>query len=258
MTRVQEDRIRNEHVRGMFYDIPSVRNMIAARQMDFVGKVVRGPWTSPPKRMLTACCNNKRLACRPNHHNKDSLVKNLKLLFANVSDVVIDDRGTIKDWINEAHNEQYWNQLIYCLLDKEAELPERPAEWTRRRRSPRNHDQSRAEQPFPPSPPRPQREENAPPSPPRRQRVPPRRRRANQPNFDRDYIEENVGRTLYDSLKIFGLGFGATEAEVKAKYRAMSRIYHPKKHDPEKTGKTHEEASNFSSYSIMQINIYAK
>ena len=245
MTRVQEERIRNEHVRDMFYDIPRVRNMIAARQMDFIGKVIRGPWASPPKRMLTACCNNKRLACRPNHHNKDSLVKNLKLLFARVNEVVIDDKGTIKDWINEASNAQYWNQLVRCLLDSEAELPERPAEWPRRRRSPRNHEQSRTEQPFPPSPPRPQRDEDAPPSPPRRRRVPPRRRRAAQPEADRDYIPENVGRSLFDSLKVLGLGLGATEREVKTNYRALSRMYHPDKHDPDKTGMTHEEANEF-------------
>ena len=32
MYKVQEDRIQNEKVRRMFYSIPCVRNMIAARQ----------------------------------------------------------------------------------------------------------------------------------------------------------------------------------------------------------------------------------
>ena len=65
-------------------------------------------------------------------------MKNLKLLFADVTDVVIDDRGSIKYWINEASEEQYWNQLVKRLLDRDTDLPERPAEWTHRRRSPRN------------------------------------------------------------------------------------------------------------------------
>jgi len=43
MTKVQEDRIRNENIRKMFYSIPCVRNMIAARQADFIGKMIRGP-----------------------------------------------------------------------------------------------------------------------------------------------------------------------------------------------------------------------
>jgi len=43
MSTVQEQRLRNGKVRDMFYSIPCVRNMIAARQMDFVGKMIRGP-----------------------------------------------------------------------------------------------------------------------------------------------------------------------------------------------------------------------
>ena len=74
---------------------------------------------------------------------------------------------------------------------------------------------------------------------------PPRRESANTHSDDRDYIEENVGRSLYDSLKILGVGLGATETEVKVKYRALSRINRPDKHDSTKTGMTYEEAENF-------------
>jgi hypothetical protein len=58
MTRVHEERIRNEHVRQMFYDIPRVSNMIAARQLDFIWKTVRGPSDRSAQQMLTACCNH--------------------------------------------------------------------------------------------------------------------------------------------------------------------------------------------------------
>jgi hypothetical protein len=40
MSNVQEDRIRSEKVREMFYSIPCVQNMIAARQADFIGKMI--------------------------------------------------------------------------------------------------------------------------------------------------------------------------------------------------------------------------
>ena len=43
MSTVQEQRLHNGKVRDMFYSIPCVRNMIMARQMDFVGKMIRGP-----------------------------------------------------------------------------------------------------------------------------------------------------------------------------------------------------------------------
>ena len=43
---------------------------------------------------------------------------------------------------------------------------------------------------------------------------------------------------MFDSLKIFDLGYAASYAEVKAKYSAMARIYHPDQHNPERTGLT--------------------
>ena len=45
--RVCEEWIRNEHVRHMFYNIPRVSNMIAAHQLDFIGKTVHGPSNRP-------------------------------------------------------------------------------------------------------------------------------------------------------------------------------------------------------------------
>jgi DnaJ-class molecular chaperone len=60
----------------------------------------------------------------------------------------------------------------------------------------------------------------------------------------------NVGKVRYDSLRILGLREGATEGgategEGKAAYRAMSRIYHPDKHNSGFTGMSDEEAVEF-------------
>jgi hypothetical protein len=65
MTKVREQRLHNDKVRQMFYSIPCVRNMIAARQMDFIGKMIRGPPDRPSRNMITACCNHKRRVGRP-------------------------------------------------------------------------------------------------------------------------------------------------------------------------------------------------
>ena len=61
------------------------------------------------------------------------------------------------------------------------------------------------------------------------------------PNEDRDWIKVNVGKVLYDSLKVLELGLGASEAEVKMRYREFSRTYHPDKHRSKVTGKTNKE-----------------
>ena len=101
-------------------------------------------------------------------------------------------------------------------------------------------DQTKSSNSNPPPPPPPpglppQRRQQAPPPPPppRRDREPPPQRAEHR---DRDWIAANVGKVRYDSLRILGLREGATEGEVKAAYQAMSRIYHPDKHNSGFTG----------------------
>jgi hypothetical protein len=131
----------------MFYDIPCVINMIATRQLGFLGKVVQGPHDSPARWMLTACCQHKRKRKRPYLHNKDVIVQNLQLLFSQIPEVVIDDYGSMKDWFKEVSHKSNWTALVRCLLDKQAPLPAQPTTWPPpHQRSPRGH-------PSPPSPP---------------------------------------------------------------------------------------------------------
>ena len=106
----------------------------------------------------------------------------------------------------------------------------------------RRNQLSNSNPPSPPGLPPPCRQQAPPPPPPPRQDREPPPSQAGHSN--RDWIAANVGRVRYDSLKILGLSEGATEGEVKAAYRAMSRIYHPDKHNSRLTGKS-EEAVEF-------------
>jgi curved DNA-binding protein CbpA len=47
------------------------------------------------------------------------------------------------------------------------------------------------------------------------------------------------------SLKILGLGLGASEMEIKVHYRQLTRKYHPDKNGTASTGLTTAEASDF-------------
>ncbi len=60
-----------------------------------------------------------------------------------------------------------------------------------------------------------------------------------------DYDPELVGHSQDHSFKALGLGLGATETEVKVRYCALARIYHPEKHDPTRTGLSHEAAADY-------------
>jgi DnaJ-class molecular chaperone len=71
----------------------------------------------------------------------------------------------------------------------------------------------------------------------------------------------NVGKVRYDSLKILNLREGATEGEVKAAYQAMSRIYHPDKHNSGSgfTGMSDEKAVEFFQHlNNLQTAIYER
>ena len=95
MSMVKEEKIWNERVHEMFYSIPYVRNMIAARQMDFIGKMMSGPPDRPLLNMITACCDHKQRVGRPQTRGKNFMVKNLRLLFRDVNTVHIDCFGSL-------------------------------------------------------------------------------------------------------------------------------------------------------------------
>ena len=58
-------------------------------------------------------------------------------------------------------------------------------------------------------------------------------------------ISHEVGRSMFHSLTILGLGLGASETEIKVHYRQLARKYHPGKNDPAITGLTATEISDF-------------
>jgi hypothetical protein len=103
--------------------------MIAAQQLDFMGKAIQGPHDRSSRCMITACCNHQQRVRCPQTHTKNTMVRNLLLLFARVPTTTIDHYGSLKDWLNEASDEKYWTALVQCLLHSDAPLPERPPAW---------------------------------------------------------------------------------------------------------------------------------
>jgi DnaJ-class molecular chaperone len=61
---------------------------------------------------------------------------------------------------------------------------------------------------------------------------------------DKDFCIQ-VGRSMFQSLAILGLGLGASETKIKVHYRQLARKYHPDKNDTAITGLTTSEASTF-------------
>ena len=61
MSQGKDEKITNERVRKIFFNIPDLQSLIAIHQCRFIGRVIRGPNDNPPKILLTAWCNNKRV-----------------------------------------------------------------------------------------------------------------------------------------------------------------------------------------------------
>jgi hypothetical protein len=66
-----------------------------------------------------------------------------------------------------------------------------------------------------------------------------------------------VGQSMFHSLKILGLGLGASETEIKVHYRQLACKYHPEKNDTTITGLSAEEASKFFKL-LSNANDYLK
>ena len=81
MLTVREERLRNEKVRRMLFNIPNARQMVAARQTSYLGKIIRHHNTDHiPKQLLTAWVNNPRPKRGVLFTNKKSLVNSLNML----------------------------------------------------------------------------------------------------------------------------------------------------------------------------------
>jgi hypothetical protein len=78
--QVIKERITNERIRKIFFNIPTAENTIVIRQMTYLGKIVRGPTNQPPRQMPTAWSANPRPKGGVLTTNKKSLVRSLHTL----------------------------------------------------------------------------------------------------------------------------------------------------------------------------------
>jgi len=241
MTKVREQRLHNDNVRQMFYSIPCVRNMIATRQMDFVGKMIRGLPDRPSRNVITTCCDHKRRVGRPKTTGKNFMVENLRLLFQDTPTIQIDRHGSPRSWIHKASNKKYWCQLVNRLLHPTTPLPDRPDDWgplpswqarrTAAGRRPTNdphdsndetfEDDTEDDKHVPPQspPPHPRRPPPPPRHPPSAENATDKiacdpKRWLNNPAFC-----SMVGRSMSYSLKTLDLGLSASKMEIKVHYQ---------------------------------------
>jgi hypothetical protein len=120
-----EERITNERIRKIFFNIPTAENTIVVRQMNNLGKIIRGPTKHPPRQMLTAWSANTCPKGGVLTTNKKALVQSLHtLLPKEMSETATTKNKTtgksttkhtlnkdrkFKLWIEIAEGKELWN-----------------------------------------------------------------------------------------------------------------------------------------------------
>ena len=94
ITEVIEDRITNDSLRVRFFNIPSIRNQIAKRQLTFIGKVVRNSDDQIPAQLLTAWCDHPRKRGGVLQNNKKNLAQNIRLIVPGAA-----KDGLLSSWV---------------------------------------------------------------------------------------------------------------------------------------------------------------
>ena len=94
----------------MFYNIPCVKNQVAFRQLTYIGKILRREGSHVPTRLLTLWCDSLRKRGVQLVMNKESIVKNPRLVLPDV-----DDAGSMSAWGFQTLDAKYWFLLLWTL-----------------------------------------------------------------------------------------------------------------------------------------------
>ena len=244
--QVREEKLKNSELRKRFYNILTIREEIAKRQLTFIGKLTRRDNTHIPTLLLSSWCDNPRKKGGVRKTNRKSVVESLQLLLPDQ----VPHSGVFNTWVHLAQDKSYWNLLLSRIGGSQNNPPSSsqqsrapPPPRSQSPPPPQSPPQSPQWQP-PPSPPTPipppNRSAHPTPTPPRNSRQqtspPPRAnpRSSNQSGTssnNSNFLFDKIGKTKRDSLLFLNLPLDASERDVKIRYRHLARIYHPDKYD---------------------------
>jgi hypothetical protein len=106
---VKDNHIRNTDILSMM-NVPTMENIIAKRQLNWMGKMVRMDENRLPLKMLSCWMNESRPSRRPPTSTRNSMIRSLQILDPNIS-----DDGNLRDWFHLARDESEWNSKLESL-----------------------------------------------------------------------------------------------------------------------------------------------
>ena len=110
MGQVIEHHIKNSHICTIFYNIQCVRNQVAFRQLTYVGKILLRDKSNISMILLTEWCDNPRKWGGQLMTNKDSVIRNLRLIITGINGA-----GSVSIWGFHALDLTHWFLLLATL-----------------------------------------------------------------------------------------------------------------------------------------------
>ena len=148
MSKVFEQHITNTSIREKFYNIPTIENQIALRQLTYLGKIFRKEYSYIPTRLLTVWCDHPRKVVRPILTNNQCMLRNIHQVIPNV-----DAYGAMSTWVFNALDAQHWNDLLNTLRQSSFKQPENDPNTPQENYAPPQEQTRRSPTPTPPSTP---------------------------------------------------------------------------------------------------------
>ena len=106
---VKDNRIHNSDILNRI-NLPAMDNIIAKRQLRWIGKMARMDEERLPLKMLSCWINSPRPSRRPHTTIRNSMVRSLRLM-----DPEISNNGNLSEWFHIAREKTEWNDLIDSL-----------------------------------------------------------------------------------------------------------------------------------------------
>jgi hypothetical protein len=108
MHRVEQDHIRNEHIRNLF-GVSDIHDQLRLRTFRWLGQLARQPDVTVTKRLLSAWIATPRRSGTQQTTARQTYAETLSTILG--PDIMTDDSGHLRDWLSLARLDPVWRNF---------------------------------------------------------------------------------------------------------------------------------------------------
>jgi hypothetical protein len=119
MHRVEQDHIRNEHIRNLF-GVADIHDQLQLRIFRWLGQLARQPHATATKRLLSAWIAAPRRSGTQRATARSKYAETLRTILG--PDIMTDEFGRLQDWLNLAQSRTDWEQFGLVGLHRRSRI----------------------------------------------------------------------------------------------------------------------------------------